>query len=78
MEWRPSDEDYYSSEVPLVGCTSHRLNLGVRLFYEAPNSTYYALKNKMNVLMVELGTLKNRYKLAARTKLNPVKRNDTR
>ena len=57
--------------VPLVGCASHRLNLGIRLFYEAPNSTYYALVNKVN-------DPKNKYKLAAKTKLNPVKRNDTR
>ena len=64
--------------VPLVGFASHRLNLSIRLFYEAPNSKYYALVNKVNDLMVELRTLKNKYKLAAKTKLNPVKRNDTR
>ena len=64
--------------VPLVGCASHRLNLGIRLFYEAPYSMYYALVNKVNdLIMVELRTLKNKYKLAAKTKLNPVKRNDT-
>ena len=52
--------------------------VGIRLFYEAPNSMYYALVNKVNDLMVELRTLKKKYKLAAKIKLNPVKRNDTR
>ena len=63
--------------VPLIGCASHRLNLAVQTLY-AERSRFYEVVERVHVLMVELGTLKNRYKLASKTTLNPVKRNDTR
>ena len=72
------DASFGSYIVPLVGCASHRLNLAVQMFYEDPTSKYYSLVNKVSALMVELRTLKSRYKLASRTKLSPIKRNDTR
>jgi hypothetical protein len=63
--------------VPLIGCASHRLNLAVQSLF-AVGSYYYEVVEKVHALMVELGTMKNRYKLAVKTPLNPVKRNDTR
>ena len=72
------DEKKLNVLVPLVGCASHRLNLAVRLLYEGQSSPYHAIVKKVNELMVELRTLKNKYKLASKTKLTAVKKNDTR
>ena len=63
--------------VPLIGCASHRLNLAVKSLYRE-DSIYFEAVEKVHKLMVELSTLKNRVKLAVKTHLNPVKRNDTR
>jgi hypothetical protein len=70
-------EKQITRTLPLVGCASHRLNLAVQSLY-AEGTAYYHAVEKVHTLMVELGTLKNRYKLAAKTQLCPVKRNDTR
>lgn len=65
--------------VPLVGCASHRLNLAVQLIYsEEVNPEYYRLVIKVQDLMVELKSLKNKVKLAVHTSLCPQSRNDTR
>jgi hypothetical protein len=65
--------------VPLVGCASHRLNLAVQLIYsQNENATYYRLVEKVQNLMVDLKTLKNKVKLAVCTPLCPELKNDTR
>ena len=65
--------------VPLVGCASHRLNLAVQLIYsEEVNPEYSRLVFKVQDLMVELKSLKNKVKLAVHTSLCPQLRNDTR
>ena len=54
--------------VPLVGCASHRLNLGVQLIYsQNENATNYRLVEKVQNLMVDLKTLKTKVKLAVCT-----------
>ena len=63
--------------IPLVGCASHRLNLAVQHLYDE-KSGYHEVVEKVNALMTDLGTMKNKIKLAVVTPLNPVKRNDTR
>ena len=50
--------------VPLVGCASHWLNLAVQGLYKT-GTAREQLISKVNDLMVELNTLKNRYKLKA-------------
>ncbi len=64
-------------QISLVGCACHRLNLAVKALY-APGSRNCELIEKVRKLMVDLSTLKNAYKLAAKTKLNPEICNDTR
>ena len=65
--------------VPLVGCASHRLNLAIQLIYsDQVNPEYFRLIAKVQALMVELRTLKNKVKLAVHTALCPQLRNDTR
>ena len=65
--------------VPLVGCASHRLNLAVQLIYsEEINPEYFRLIEKVQSLMLDLRSLKNKVKLAVHTALCPQLRNDTR
>ncbi len=65
--------------VPLVGCASHRLNLAVQLIYsQSENLKYFLLVEKVQSLMVDLKTLKNKVKLSVCTSLCPELRNDTR
>ena len=63
--------------IPLIGCASHRLNLAVQSLY-AEGTDFYNAVNKVNSLMVELGSLKNTFKLRVKTSLCVIKRNDTR
>ena len=58
--------------VPLVGCASHRLNLAVQGLYK-PGTTREILLSKVNDLIVELSSLKNRYKLKAVCDLSPIR-----
>jgi hypothetical protein len=51
--------------------------LAVSALY-APGTHYYDVVNKTNIMMKALGTLKNRYKLNAKTTLCPVTKQDTR
>ncbi|KAG3160915.1 hypothetical protein PC128_g20931 [Phytophthora cactorum] len=60
-------------DVPLVGCTSHRLNLAVKRFLEPHEED---LEN-VQVLMRKLSTLKEAAKLRAKTPLLPVLRQET-
>ena len=65
--------------IPLVGCASHRLNLAVQLIYsERVNPLYFRLVQKVQALMIDLRTLKNKVKLAVHTSLSPELKNDTR
>jgi len=63
--------------VPLVGCACHRLNLAVKHLYKA-GTRNGELVQKVHNLMVELMTLKNSFKLNAKTSLRPVIEQDTR
>jgi len=50
--------------IPLIGCASHRLNLAVQKIYsEVTNPEYFNLVLKVQSLMVDLRTLKNKIKL---------------
>ncbi|KAG2979570.1 hypothetical protein PC110_g12308 [Phytophthora cactorum] len=60
-------------DVPLVDCTSHRLNLAVKRFLEPHEED---LEN-VQVLMRKLSTLKEAAKLRAKTPLLPVLRQET-
>lgn len=60
--------------VPLVGCTSHRLNLAVRDFLEPSEDDLEAVQQ----LMRKLRTLKQAAKLRTKTPLRAVLRQDTR
>jgi len=72
-------EKQINRTVPLVGCASHRLNLAVQLIYsEEVNPAYSRMVAKVQALMVELKSLKNKVKLAVHTSLCPQLRNDTR
>ncbi len=64
-------------KISLVGCACHRLNLAIKALY-LPGTRNYFLIEKVHKLMVELSTLKNSFKLASKTTLNPEIRNDTR
>ena len=66
-----------SRTIPLIGCASHRLNIAIQSLY-CEGAEYYDVVEKEHTLMMTLGTLKNRIKLAAKTHLNPIKKNDTR
>jgi hypothetical protein len=59
---------------PLIGCASHRFNLGVKSFYSSDE----ALLSKVNTLMSKLRTLKNSARLRAYTPLTGRRRNVTR
>ena len=60
--------------IPLIGCASHRLNLAAQLIFEQ-----FSLEiDKVNKLMVDLRSLKNRAKLRMETHLQPEIRNQTR
>ena len=63
--------------IPLIGCASHRLNIAVQSLY-CEGTIYFSTVEKVHTLMVALGTLKNRVKLAAKTNLSPIKQNETR
>ena len=72
-------EKQINRTVPLVGCASHRLNLAVQLMYsENENPAYFRMVDKVQALMVDLKTLKNKVKVAMHTSLCPQLRNDTR
>ena len=60
--------------LPLIGCASHRFNLGVEEFLK-PNE---AILCKVNQLMGKLKNLKLSGKLRKYTELRPIQRNDTR
>ena len=61
--------------LPLVGCASHRLNLAVQSLYE-DGTEHHELLKKVNEIMVELNTLKNRYRLATVTQLTRTRLHD--
>lgn len=63
--------------IPLIGCASHKLNLAVQSLY-SHGTPEHEVVEKVHRLMIELGTLKNRMKLATQSPLSPIKRNDTR
>ncbi len=63
--------------IPLVGCASHRLNLAVQSLYE-PGTVHHDLLKKVNEVMNELNTLKNRYRLATVTNLIPTRLHEIR
>lgn len=65
-------------KVPLVGCASHRFNLAVQGLYEPPESKYHAVVKKMKLLITELRTLKNHYKVCSKFKKQVLKPNETR
>lgn len=60
--------------VPLVGCSSHRLNLAVRAYLEPHES----ILEEVQQLMRKLRTLKQAAKLRTKTSLVPVLRQETR
>jgi hypothetical protein len=63
--------------IPLVGCACHRLNLAIKQLYKTGTRNSELVK-KVHNLMVELSTLKNSFKLNAKTSLRPVTEQDTR
>jgi hypothetical protein len=64
--------------LPLVGCGSHRLNVAVQKLWSAPGSKYYAVTQKIHKLHVSLRTLKNSFKLAAKSSVTAHLDNETR
>ena len=70
--------------VPLVGCAAHRLNLGVKTYYEdpknpdGPKSLYSEHIKAVNKLMVDLMSLKNRAKLSVVTDKVPIRLHEIR
>jgi hypothetical protein len=60
--------------VPLLGCASHRFNLGMQRMYQQ----YEPLLNRVNDLMKKLKTPKRAAELRTKTHLRPVTRNVTR
>lgn len=60
-------------KIPLIGCASHRLNLAAQIVFEE----FEVEIKKVNELMVELRTLKNRAKLRKHTNLQPEIKNQT-
>ena len=62
---------------PLVGCLSHRLNLGVEEELSS-QPAYYANLDAIHHLMTKLDTLKLRGWLTSVSELAPVKMNKTR
>ena len=70
--------------VPLVGCAAHRLNLGVKSYYEdpknpnSPKGRYCDHIKAINKLMVELMSLKNRAKLSVVTSKIPIRLHEIR
>lgn len=62
-------------ERPLLGCSSHRLNLAVKKYIQANIEEEVDLVGK---LMGKLSTLKQSRRLRLQTPSRPVKRNDTR
>ena len=72
-------EKQTSRTVPLVGCASHRLSLAVQLVYsEEVSPAYSRTVAKVQALVVDLRSLKNKVKLAVHTSLCPQLRSDTR
>jgi hypothetical protein len=63
--------------IPLIGCACHRLNLAVKQLFK-PGTPEGDVVKKVHNLMVELSTLKNSYKLNAKTSLRPEIEQDTR
>ena len=64
--------------VPLVGCAAHRLNLGVKTYYQDEAAPYHPHIKAVNDLIVNLMTLKNRGKLAMVTKKAPIRLHEIR
>ena len=70
--------------IPLVGCAAHRLNLGVKSYYEdpknpnSPKGRYCDHIKAINKLMVELMSLKNRAKLYVVTSKIPIRLHEIR
>jgi hypothetical protein len=71
-------EKRFTRKIPLVGCASHRLNLAAQSLYKPPGSDYHDVVKKVNLLITELRTLKNTYKVAAKFKKTILKPNETR
>jgi hypothetical protein len=67
----------FSPQIPLIGSASHRLNLLVQKLW-AKGGKYYDITQKIHTLHVALRTLKNAYKLAAKTPLTPHLDQETR
>jgi hypothetical protein len=63
--------------IPLIGCACHRLNLAVKTLF-ADKTENGNLVKKVHKLMVDLCTLKNSFKLGAKTSLCAEVENDTR
>lgn len=65
------------SEIPLIGCASHKFNLAVEQWIESHQETNRALK-VIHDLMIQLRTLKNAAKLREMTHLGAIAPNETR
>lgn len=61
-------------KVPLLGCTSHRLNLAVKALF----AEHEAVIENINQLTSKLLTVKSAAKLRRTIELQPLKKNDTR
>ena len=53
--------------LPLSGCNSHRINIALQKLWAQEGSIFYAVVVKVHKLCVALRTLKNTYKLSAKT-----------
>jgi len=62
------------TDIPLIGCASHRFQLAVKTFYSESEK----LLDKIDKLMVKLRTVKHRGQLRAHTDVAPQRRNATR
>lgn len=65
------------TNIPLIGCASHRFNLAVNFWLEQ-KSEFASILVKINELMVQLRQLKNAARLRALTDLCAIKDNVTR
>jgi len=63
--------------IPLVGCSAHRLHLAVQALLSEEEDWNHVIQ-KVHSLMVDLRSIKNRPKLAVVTALAPLIRQDTR
>ena len=65
------------TDIPIIGCNSHKLNLAIEAWIEAQEGLPGALK-KLRELMSQLNTIKNSARLRQLTRLGSVLPNETR